>query len=173
MAGRPAPDRLAAPDGAVDPPRKGGRLLVVLPLVAAVLGVAFGATQHGLLPGVAATASAPAAEPSAPADAGVEYGEFHEVQGIIVNPAGSGGRRFLMVNVAFESADAHALEELKAKEVVVRDAIVALLGRHTAEELGRGTMREALKDSLRTHVNTVLGPAGHVERLYFTQYVLQ
>ena len=179
MAGPSAPDGLPAPDDAGDavapPPKKGGRLLLVLPLVAAVLGAALGATQRErlapVLPGVAGTDSAAVAEPSAPAQ--VEYGEFHEVQGIIINPAGSDGRRFLMVNVAFESSDAKTLEELQAKEVVVRDAIVALLGRHTAEELGRSAMREALKDSLRAHVSAVLGAAGQVERLYFTQYVLQ
>jgi flagellar FliL protein len=166
------PKPAAAPADAVAP--KKGKLLLVLPVVAAVLGTALGATQAGRLAGLVG-GHAPAAE-AAPAEAeaaAVEFGEFHEIKGLIVNPAGSGGRRFLLVDVALESETPEALEELKTRDVVVRDIIVGALARLSVEQLAAPGARETLKDAILAHVNDALGPAAEVRRLYFTQYVLQ
>lgn len=102
----------------------------------------------------------------------IEYGEFMQIEGVIVNPAGTDGRRFLMVNVGLESNEAAVLEELKTREVVVRDTMLKLLGRRTVQQLASIDERTLLKDELREAVNSVV-QEGTVERLYFTQYVLQ
>ncbi len=102
----------------------------------------------------------------------VEYGQFMELQGFIINPAGTDGTRYLMINLGLESADGGVLEELKEKEVVVRDTVLKLLGQRTVEELADISLRTQLKQELREAVNGVLRK-GKIDRVYFTQYVLQ
>lgn len=144
-------------------------LLLVLVLVGAIAGgslLAF--TQRERLVGFAGGGAEEATAPAAP----VEYGQFLEVQGLIVNPAHTEGRRYLMVNVGLESAQPKVLEELEQKEVVVRDTLIKLLGHHTVEELAAIERRAQLKEELRQAVNGLLSK-GAVDRIYFTQYVLQ
>ena len=102
----------------------------------------------------------------------VEYGEFTELQGLIINPSGTEGRRYLMVNVGLETGNAKVLEELEQKDIVVRDKILQLLSLRTVPELSDIALREEIKEQLLTEVNSVL-EEDRVTRLYFTQYVLQ
>jgi len=117
-------------------------------------------------------AAAPEGATRAQAAAPMEYGSFYEVENMIVNPAESQGSRYLMVNVGFESDADEVLTELEDKEVVVRDRVIKLLGEFTVPQLSDIDRRTFLKDTLRTSVNQVL-QKGAVQRLYFTQYVLQ
>jgi len=102
----------------------------------------------------------------------VEYGQFTELQGLIVNPADSEGRRFLMVNIGLETPDESGLEQLKMKDIVVRDTILRTLSTHTISELSNISMRENLKRELLSAINGVMQDST-ISRLYFTQYVLQ
>ena len=102
----------------------------------------------------------------------VQYGEFMQIDGMIINPADSQGKRYLLVSVGLESHDAAVLEEVKQKEVVVRDVILKVLGDRTVDELANVALRNELKDNIRGAVNDVMRQ-GEVDRMYFTQYVLQ
>lgn len=101
-----------------------------------------------------------------------DYGSFYEIKGIIVNPSGSEGARYLRVDVGLESNEEAVISALESKEVVVRDRIIRLLGERPASELGDITLRDSLKHELISSINGVLSD-GAVDRLYFTQYVLQ
>jgi len=79
-----------------------------------------------------------------------------ELQGFIVNPAGTDGTRYLMINLGLESAKGDVLEELKEKEIVVRDTVLKLLGQRTVEELADISLRAQLKKELREAVNGIL-----------------
>ncbi|MDX1532104.1 MAG: flagellar basal body-associated FliL family protein, partial [Rhodothermales bacterium] len=111
-------------------------------------------------------------DPAADEEAPIEYGEFKEITGLIVNPAGTGGSRYLMVSVGFESASADPLAEIEEKNVVVRDTVIALLSAHSVEALTDYARRDGLKAEIRTAVNSILR-RGEIDRLYFTQYILQ
>lgn len=113
-----------------------------------------------------------APDASSPRSRTVEFGSFYELENMIVNPAESGGGRYLMVNVGFESDDEDVITELENKEVVVRDKVIKMLGEFTAPILADIDRRSFIKDTLRQSVNQVL-KEGQVTRLYFTQYVLQ
>ena len=102
----------------------------------------------------------------------IEYGEFLELENLIINPSGTDGTRYLMVKIAFESAEAKALEEVTSKNVVVRDAILRFLQSKTVEDLSSIEQREEIKHDLRELINEILDN-GDITRLYFTQYVLQ
>ncbi|MDT0631243.1 flagellar basal body-associated FliL family protein [Rubrivirga sp. S365] len=151
------------PDSPVEAPKK-RKILLILPVVALLLGGGGGYYQYQQ----ATVSDEPAAEEAAEL---IEYGQFAKVDGIIVNPAESGGRRYLMVDLALEAADEETLAEVGAHEVVIRDAIVRLLGERTVDELAAVSGRAALKDTIRAHVNGIV--TGEIDRLYFTQYVLQ
>lgn len=108
----------------------------------------------------------------APEQAPTEFGAFYEIDNLIINPAQSEGSRYLMVNVGFESHTDAVLTELEDKEVVVRDRVIKLLSEFTVPELSDIEQRPFLKDTILVSVNEVL-QEGDVQRLYFTQYVLQ
>jgi flagellar protein FliL len=107
-----------------------------------------------------------------PEEETTEYGEFMQLENMVINPAGSTGKRFLIVSIGLESHTPATLEELKTKEVVVRDTVLKVLGVRTAEELASIERRTELKDEIREAVNAVV-KEGEVDRMYFTQFVLQ
>ena len=179
-------------DQTVIEPEKKKRSKLLLFLVPALVvgllsGTALGVAQndtlarvHAMLeqPGEAdaaadsADAEAPDAEAEADPDAlPDEFGAFSEMTGVIVNPAGTDGSRYLMLNLAFEGSE-EAIATLKAREVVVKDRVLSHLSGQTMERLSRFAARDTLKQELRARVNGVLGEHA-VSRLYFTQYVLQ
>ena len=102
----------------------------------------------------------------------VEYGDFMELDNLIVNPAGTDGQRYLMVKLGLESNEPKALEEVTSKKVVVRDRVLKILSSQTVEQLSSIQARDTLKEDLLRSVNEIL-QKGKITRLYFTQYVLQ
>ena len=100
-----------------------------------------------------------------------EYGEFFEISGIIINPTQSIGKRYLMVNIGLEGT-ADTMGDIEAKQIVIRDMEIRELGQRTTEELADVTKRDSLKAGIRENVNRIIS-VGNVDRLYFTQYVIQ
>ncbi len=173
------------------PKRKVGLAAILIPI--AVLSVCGGAlfsfSQYAVVSRVVATAtgvpvqnaSAPAGDDEAAGDAepeaeepgeATEFGVFHEITGMTINPAGTGGSRYLLVNVALEAQDEKTIAQIAEREFVVRDAMLAVMGSKTVPQLADIAQRAALKDTLRKEINKVID-AGKVERFYFTQYVMQ
>lgn len=164
MADAPeSPDAVDAADAS--PKKKGKLLLLLLPVLALALGGGGGYVYYAQAAPADADAEVVEEEPVR------EFGEFANLPGIIVNPAGTGGRRYLLVDLSLEVDDAKAVEEISRREIVIRDAIVRTLGEHSVEQLASLPGREALKDTILVHVNDLLEQ--DVRRLYFTQYVLQ
>ena len=101
-----------------------------------------------------------------------EYGSFTRLDGLVVNPAKSGGNRYLAVSIAFEAGEVSVETELKNKKVVVKDAVLRLLSERTVDELSDPGQRDDLKAALIKETNRIL-TKGTVDRLYFTEFVLQ
>lgn len=162
---------MSEPDAPAAETTSGGarkRLLLLLPLFAlAGAGGGYVALTQ-LAPAAPADADTEAPTPAEP----IRYGQFLQIDGLIVNPAGTDGSRYLMVTVGLESSSGRVIRELGEKEVVVRDAILTVLGHKTVAELASIGQRDALREELRQAVNAILRH-GQVDRLYFTQYVLQ
>jgi flagellar FliL protein len=162
-----------APDSEA-PPKRRWLPIAAAVVVPAVLGAWVAVNQQASL---AAVLGGPEAGVEAPVEEEPEadpmqYGEFLELQGLIVNPAGTEGLRYLMVHVGFESEETKALEELTAKEIAVRDAVIKILSAKTVPQLSDIGRRDSLKVEIRDTVNGMLRD-GQIDRLYFTQYVLQ
>lgn len=101
-----------------------------------------------------------------------ETGSFAQLKGLVVNPAGSQGNRYLAVSIAFETKASTVKSELQTKKVVIKDAVLRLLSERTSEELADPELRDDLKEALLKETNRILND-GNVDRLYFTEFVLQ
>ena len=155
-----------------DAPSKKKGFLV--PLLALLVGgaLAVGLTQVGpvaALLGASPTAAAVTDTTPPPP----EYGAFAELPGIVVNPRGTGGRRYLMVKVGVEAEEPETLERLAELEPAAVDAVIDLLGAESVERLTDISRRDTLKTQILNRFNTMLGEDGPAARIYFTQYVLQ
>ena len=152
-------------------PKKKSKLLpVVLAVTVATAGAATALTPRSVL--YAAIGAVPA-DSSATAAAAVPYGEFVEMDALVVNPQGTDGRRYLMARVGVEAAKPETLERFGVLGPAARDAVLGVLSRRTVAELSDIARRDSLKEEIRTVLNGILGEDGPLTRVYFTQYVLQ
>lgn len=96
----------------------------------------------------------------------------HLLENLVLNPASSGGSRFLLLTVAIEVGNAKAAEAFKTRDAELRDIILTALGVKTVEELTDIARREQFKTDLKTAVNAKFGKKA-VKSLYFPQFVVQ
>lgn len=177
MAADPTPDSTHAEARSPEAPErkaggKGRKIAVVLAIVVgAGLGAGVAYSQFGVIDRTAQGLLG-ADNDTGGAKKPVKYGEFMQIEGLVVNPAGTGGVRYLMVSVGLEAADPAVLEEVTAKDVVVRDAVIGLLSAKTVETLADIGNRDGMKEEIRLTINGILGK-GEIDRLYFTQFMLQ
>jgi flagellar FliL protein len=135
------------------------------PMVARASGYAPGAAQ-----------SAKHDEKKEEGKAGEEGGAkstIHNVDNLVLNPAGSGGTRFLMCSVAIELADEKFAEVLNSRDAEVRDAVLRVLGQKTVDELTDVAQREAFKAEVQGALDGLFKQKGAIRRLYFPQFVIQ
>jgi flagellar FliL protein len=100
------------------------------------------------------------------------YGQFVKINDLLINPAGTNGKRFLVVSLGLETRSDDVVGELEEKDIVIRDAILRRLGSYTDVQLASIEHRTRLKDELLADLNQVV-QAGDIDRLYFTQFLLQ
>ena len=109
------------------------------------------------------------AQPERPRLPGVQY----KIDEIVLNPAGSHGKRFLRLGVALETVgDEKVVAELTARQAQVRDLFIRNFSTRTLEELTDPVVREELRAACIAEINDFL-IAGKVDTLFFTDYVLQ
>ena len=91
---------------------------------------------------------------------------------LIVNLAGSQGKRFLKVTVSFELSTPEVHAELNENIQKVTDSILVLLSSKTFEDVYSVQGKFKLKDEVTTRVNRFL-VVGHVKEAYFTEFIIQ
>ncbi|TVR58066.1 MAG: hypothetical protein EA421_00080 [Gemmatimonadales bacterium] len=98
--------------------------------------------------------------------------ELYEVENLVLNPAGTQGRRFLILSAAIEVDPDRTLSILQGLEPRLRDGILRALGSWGVEELVDANRRTEVEEVVRAVVREVTGgqPVG---RVYFSQFVLQ
>lgn len=121
--------------------------------------------------GVAAGGQAMMAPAPAPVQLEVP-GPIYAIENMVLNPAQSAGRHFLMFSVALEVSSEPAEQALRARDAEVRDAILRVLGSKTMAELGNIAQRDSLREELLSSIASRF-PVGTVRRIYFPQFVLQ
>lgn len=192
-------DETPPPEGEpAKPARKAPKGAVLIGVLVGGLAVGVGAGLFGIGPMVAkssgyvVTADTTHAEGEEGADgeggaaAGGEHagkeGEaggastLHLIDNLVLNPAGSGGTRFLMVAAAVEFKDATLVDAFKARDAEVRDIVLRVMGAKTVDQLSdmavRDSLRKELGDSLSGLVPKAQRKQG-IRRVYFPQFVIQ
>lgn len=175
-----------------DAPATGGGLKARLPLIAMIaVGLAVGggtgatvlgplvARKLGRAPAHADTTAADstaadslAQAEGAEGDAGAGAPSVTLLENLVLNPAGSGGSRYLLLSVAIEAANATSTADFTARDAELRDIILTALGSKTVDQLTDISTREGIKTELQAAITARFGKAS-VKRLYFPQFVVQ
>ncbi len=180
----------APPEGAeASPPKKGksGIVLIGTLVGGLVVGVAAGLFAVGPMMAKSSGYVVPvgAETDSAAAEGGGEHGEakgegaaasVHLIDNLVLNPAGSGGTRFLMMAAAIEFADAKHVEDLKARDAEARDMVLRVMGARSVEELADMTKRDGIRQELADSIVTLFPKKDRkkaIKRVYFPQFVIQ
>jgi len=99
-------------------------------------------------------------------------GSVYLIENIVVNPAGTEGRRFLSASVGFEMATAAGSQLLTEREAVVRDALITILSAQTVPDLSDHKRREQLRQLIKLRMEKLL-QTREIAAVYFTEFVLQ
>lgn len=96
----------------------------------------------------------------------------YAIQDIVVNPAGTGGSRFLSASFAFELDADHLEAAMTEKEAMVRDALITILSSKTVPQLTDPKQKEIVRYQIKKRVSKLLDTEA-VANVYFTDFVLQ
>jgi flagellar FliL protein len=94
------------------------------------------------------------------------------IKDVIVNPAGTNGTRYLMVDVGLEVSSPKAEEQLAKNETQVRDGLNTLFAKKTLSELEGGSMRDSLRNQVKREI-TRLVPEVTLLNVYFRKFIIQ
>lgn len=174
------------------PPKKSKKLLLIIGVVVAGIVVGGGAGAYAAGPMLAgavapkhAAADAQGDGEAAAAEAehgggehestGGEHGggsPLYLVENLVLNPANSGGARFLLVSIAFAVKDEATSKAMTDRDPELRDAIIRYFGAKSVDELNDIVQRDSMKAELRRAVAAKFGSA-NVRDVYFPQFVIQ
>jgi flagellar FliL protein len=90
---------------------------------------------------------------------------------IIVNPAGTEGRRYLATRIGFQSTSPNAEAEINSRSVLIRDVVISLLSSKSMAQLSSLTYRDTLREDIRGVANLQLKDT-KIESVIFADYVL-
>jgi flagellar FliL protein len=122
-------------------------------------------------------AAAPATKTEAPKDK--KHGDKEKAEPsvvmldeIVVNPAHTGGRRYLAVTVGFQTSVLEADKLFEKNKPLIRDALISLLASKELDKLADIGYRDSLKAEIRETVNRQVRDSV-VTQVVFSTYVLQ
>lgn len=98
--------------------------------------------------------------------------EFFTVESIVVNPAETGGTRYLSCSVSFEVGSKEDLKAFEEKSVKIKDLLITILSSKTVDELADIKLRNDMRRQILTVVNRFTTPA-QATAVYLTDFVLQ
>jgi flagellar FliL protein len=166
---------------ASSPPKKAGpkRIAVIAGILVVQVIAAYFLQRTFLFP-TSPSAKANSLEVGANTGEGTDHGgSSHAKKGeillldeIIVNPAETGGRRFLAITIGFEVVGDEGLQATEQRKPLVRDGIIGLLSAKRISELADIAYRDSLREEIRQKIEEELEPL-EVPRVFFTGFVLQ
>jgi flagellar protein FliL len=107
-------------------------------------------------------------------EGGEKASQVYTLDNLVLNPAESGGTRFLLLSITFETPNAALLEEMKTRDAELRDVVLVTLGAKTVEQLADMKSREALKAELVAATQKLFKKKKKAKmHIYFPQFVIQ
>jgi flagellar FliL protein len=102
-----------------------------------------------------------------------EIGKYiFQIEDIIVNPSDTEGKRLILTSIGFDVSEQHAIEEMKSKEVLLKDVIVSTMSSKTLVQLSNSMYKDSIKIEIFNKVNTLL-PDSKLNSIYISKYIIQ
>ncbi len=167
---------------AAEQPKKGGNKMILfggIGLGAIVIGVVLAIfVIKPMLAGSdsgeeSSTKTTHKTESSHKGDKGKDGGSIiYAINNIVVNPAGTGGSRFLSVSFGFALDSPQLEEEFTKNDPIIRDALITILASKTVAELTDTKQKEIARYQIKKRVSELMHTDG-VTGVYYTDFVLQ
>ncbi len=100
-----------------------------------------------------------------------DFGTY-QMEELVVNPAQTNGKRYLLVEISLELEDKEHVPLLESNNMKLKQDMIEALSARTVPELSHVEGRENLREELSKIINTSIGVRS-VRNLYFTKYVMQ
>ncbi|HWR82426.1 MAG TPA: flagellar basal body-associated FliL family protein [Candidatus Deferrimicrobium sp.] len=94
------------------------------------------------------------------------------IKDIIINPAGTGGSRFLSASFAFDLQSAELAAQFEAREPVIRDALITILSSKSVAQLTDPREKEIVRLQIKKRVAEIM-KTDELAGVYYTDFVLQ
>ena len=100
-----------------------------------------------------------------------DIGPTYELGDFVVNLSGTRGYQIIQADIVVELANENEPEELQRREPQIRDTVIRILRRQSAEDLEEpGTNR--IKEEIQNEINEML-IEGRITNVWFTRLVVQ
>lgn len=103
---------------------------------------------------------------------GGEGSFLYSIKDIVVNPAGTGGSRFLSVSFGFELKTQMLETDFEEREPLVRDALITILSSKTVAQLTDTKQKEIMRYQIKKRLADLFHTED-LEAVYYTDFVLQ
>ena len=121
---------------------------------------------------LASAGTAGDSSPASPEAAEFDEEQVYSFEDIIVNPAGTMGRRYLVISLSFLVDEKKVMEEISMKDPLIRDKLITTLSAKSLDYVSDVQNLEAIRGDIKEAINNFL-QEGNVTKVYFTSYVLQ
>jgi len=96
----------------------------------------------------------------------------YNIDDIVINPAGTGGTRFLSASFAFELESDAAAKEFEAREAIIRDALITILSSKSIAQLTDVKQKEITRYQIKKRISEILNTE-ELAGVFYTDFVLQ
>jgi len=103
---------------------------------------------------------------------GETQSDIFMMKDIVINPAGTGGSRFLSVSFGFEIESSVLLSCFEDKEPIIRDALITILSSKTVAQLTDPKQKEIIRYQIKKRVSKLMD-TDELAGVYYTDFVLQ
>lgn len=97
---------------------------------------------------------------------------IYTIDDIVINPAGTGGSRFLSVSFGFELESPAVMGAFRSREAAIRDALITILSSKTVAQLTDVRQKEIIRYQIKKRVSEMMKTEG-LAGVYYTDFVLQ
>ncbi|MEW6702971.1 MAG: flagellar basal body-associated FliL family protein [Bacteroidota bacterium] len=102
-----------------------------------------------------------------------ELGKFvYMVEDLIINPAKTDGKRLLLSSLGFDVSTELDHQELKSKDVLLKDAVISVMSSKEMTQLSSNSYRDTLRTEIMKRISQLM-PNVKINTIYFSKYILQ
>ena len=97
---------------------------------------------------------------------------IYTISDIVINPAGTGGTRYLSVSFGFELESELLVAKFEDRESIIRDALITILSSKTVAHLTDLKQKEIIRYQIEKRVSKIM-KTNELAGVYYTDFVLQ